>query len=294
MKSFQKIILPAIAVILIAAACNPTPAPATPSASPTAVMTPTITLEPMAVSINGVGVTLAEYQQELLRLQDAQSQLGITSNAEEQKQKVLADLTDQLLLEQGATQGGYMVDDSTLQNRIEQLAADMGGQDRLTEWQNTNHYTPDTFAQAMRRSIAAAWQRDQIINSVPDLADEVHARQILVQTEGTAGELLAQLKAGADFATLAMTYDPTTGGDLGWFPHGYLLQPEVEAAAFALQPGQYSEVIKSAIGYHIIYVIERDANHELTPDARRALQEKKLSDWLDAAKAASQIVIAIP
>ena len=294
MKSFQKIILPAIAVILIAAACNPTPAPATPSASPTAVMTPTITLEPMAVSINGVGVTLAEYQQELLRLQDAQSQLGITSNAEEQKQKVLADLTDQLLLEQGATQGGYMVDDSTLQNRIEQLAADMGGQDRLTEWQNTNHYTPDTFAQAMRRSIAAAWQRDQIINSVPDLADEVHARQILVQTEGTASELLAQLKAGADFATLAMTYDPTTGGDLGWFPQGYLLQPEVETAAFALQPGQYSEVIKSAIGYHIIYVIERDANHELTPDARRALQEKKLSDWLDAAKAASQIVIAIP
>jgi peptidyl-prolyl cis-trans isomerase C len=294
MKSFQKIILPAIAVILIAAACNPTPAPATPSASPTAVMTPTITLEPMAVSINGVGVTLAEYQQELLRLQDAQSQLGITSNAEEQKQKVLADLTDQLLLEQGATQGGYMVDDSTLQSRIEQLAADMGGQDRLTEWQNTNHYTPDTFAQAMRRSIAAAWQRDQIINSVPDLADEVHARQILVQTEGTAGELLAQLKAGADFATLAMTYDPTTGGDLGWFPQGYLLQPEVETAAFALQPGQYSEVIKSAIGYHIIYVIERDANHELTPDARRALQEKKLSDWLDAAKAASQIVIAIP
>lgn len=294
MKSFQKIILPAIAVILIAAACNPTPAPATPSASPTAVMTPTITLEPMAVSINGVGVTLAEYQQELLRLQDAQSQLRITSNAEEQKQKVLADLTDQLLLEQGATQGGYMVDDSTLQSRIEQLAADMGGQDRLTEWQNTNHYTPDTFAQAMRRSIAAAWQRDQIINSVPDLADEVHARQILVQTEGTASELLAQLKAGADFATLAMTYDPTTGGDLGWFPQGYLLQPEVETAAFALQPGQYSEVIKSAIGYHIIYVIERDANHELTPDARRALQEKKLSDWLDAAKAASQIVIAIP
>ena len=294
MKSFQKIILPAIAVILIAAACNPTPAPATPSASPTAVMTPTITLEPMAVSINGVGVTLAEYQQELLRLQDAQSQLGITSNAEEQKQKVLADLTDQLLLEQGATQGGYMVDDSTLQSRIEQLAADMGGQDRLTEWQNTNHYTPDTFAQAMRRSIAASWQRDEIINSVPDLADEVHARQILVQTEGTASELLAQLKAGADFATLAMTYDPTTGGDLGWFPQGYLLQPEVETAAFALQPGQYSEVIKSAIGYHIIYVIERDANHELTPDARRALQEKKLSDWLDAAKAASQIVIAIP
>jgi len=121
MKSFQKIILPAIAVILIAAACNPTPAPATPSASPTAVMTPTITLEPMAVSINGVGVTLAEYQQELLRLQDAQSQLGITSNAEEQKQKVLADLTDQLPAGAGSDPGWvHGRDDSSCRDRIEQ------------------------------------------------------------------------------------------------------------------------------------------------------------------------------
>ncbi len=280
-------------LIFIAAACKPAPGSETPSASPTVAFTPTATLEPMAVSINGVGVTLAEYQQELLRLQDAQTKLGKTSTPEEQKQKVLADFEDQLLLEQGANQGGYTVDDTTLQSRIDQLAANMGGQDKLTAWETANHYTPETFQQAMRRSIAAAWQRDQIINSVPATADEVHAQQILVQTEETASMILTQLKAGADFATTAITYDPTTGGDLGWFPQGYLLQPEVETAAFALQPGQYSEVIKSAIGFHIVYVIERDPQHELTPDARRVLQEKKLSEWLDAAKAASQIVITV-
>lgn len=238
-------------------------------------------------------MTLEEYQQELLRLQDAQAQLGKTSTPEEQKQKVLTDLEDQLLLIQGASQGGFTVDDTTLQNRIDALAQKMGGQDKLTTWQTTNFYTPETFQQAMRRSIAAAWQRDQIVNSVPAAADQIHALQILVQTEETANTILTELKAGADFATTALTYDPTTGGDLGWFPQGYLLQPEVEAAAFALEPGQFSEVIKSAIGFHIVYVIERDAQHELTPDARRVLQEKKLSEWLDAARATSQIVVNI-
>jgi parvulin-like peptidyl-prolyl isomerase len=235
-----------------------------------------------------------EYQGELLRLQDAQSKLGITATPEEQKQKVLDNSIDSLLLAQSAAQAGFTVDDATLQARMDQLAAKSGGQDMLAAWEAENHYTDATFREALRRSIDAAWQRDQLINSVKTTADQVHARQILVQTAETANEILAQLKAGADFATLALTYDPVTGGDLGWFPQGYLTQPEVESAAFALQPGQYSEVIKSSIGYHILYVIERDPEHELTPDALRVLQEKMLSDWLTSARAASQIITQIP
>ena len=296
MKRLHRTLLSWIVVTILLAACSPVPASVTPSSTPTATIaaTATATLEPMALSINGVGVSLAEYQQEIQRLQDAQTQLGITSTTGEQSQKVLADLTDQLLLQQGAQQGGYSVDDAALQDRIDQLAAKMGGPEKLTAWETANYYTDGTFRQALRRSIEVAWQRDQIINSVPTTADEIHARQILVQTPETANSILTQLKAGADFATLALDYDPTTGGDLGWFPKGYLLQPEVETAAFALQPGQFSEVIHSAIGYHIIFVMERDAAHELTPDARRVLQEKKLSEWLDAAKAASQILINVP
>ena len=294
MKPVLKFVIPLILLAVLAAACTSTQTPSAPAASPTSVSTPTPTQPPLAININGVGITLDEYQQELLRLQDAQTALGTTSTPDEQKQKVVDDFTDQLLLAQGAAQAGFTVDDATLQQRLDQLAAKMGGQDQLTAWETTNHYTDATFKDALRRSIAVAWQRDQIINSVPTTADQVHARQILVQTQETANELLAQLKAGADFATLALTYDPVTGGDLGWFPQGYLTQPEVEAAAFALQPGQFSDVIKSAIGYHIIYVIERDPQHQLTPDARRVLQEKKLTEWLDAAKAASQVTTNIP
>jgi peptidyl-prolyl cis-trans isomerase C len=117
--------------------------------------------------------------------------------------------------------------------------------------------------------------------------------QILVQDQVNAEGWLSQLKAGKDFATLAATADPTTGGDLGWFPQGYLTQPDVETAAFALQPGEYSDIIKSDLGYHIIYVVARDANHPLSVDARRTLQEKKLADWLQTTIAAAQIEVTI-
>ncbi len=65
--------------------------------------------------------------------------------------------------------------------------------------------------------------------------------------------------------TLASEADPVTRGDLGWFPRGYLLQPEVEEAAFSLQPGEVSQVIKSAIGFHLVQVIEKDPARPVDP-----------------------------
>ena len=297
MKRFSTLIISLLFIGIVLSGCNNSNN--TPATAPVAVTltlspaAPTATEPPMALTVNGEGILLTEYQAELVRLQKAQSALGTTTSPDQQRARVIEDFTDQLLLEQAAIKGGFTVDDATLNTRIAALVTSLGGSDKLTAWESSNGYTEDTFKTALKREIFADWERDQIINAVPETADQVHARQILVQDKANADSLLAQLKAGADFATLASTLDPTTGGDLGWFPQGYLTQPNVEAAAFALKPGQYSDVIKSDLGYHIIYVIDRDANHPLSVDARRTLQEKKLSDWLQSQKSAAQIDVVV-
>src|SRR5665213_78093 len=104
------------------------------------------------------------------------------------------------------------------------------------------------------------------------MPERVHARHILLKTEGKsdaekkvlkakADDLLKQLKNGADFAELAKKYaddgSKDQGGDLGWFTHGQMV-PEFESAAFALKPKEMSGVVTSQYGYHIIQVLEKD------------------------------------
>jgi peptidyl-prolyl cis-trans isomerase C len=83
-----------------------------------------------------------------------------------------------------------------------------------------------------------------------------------------------------------------TKGELGWFPRGYLLEPSLEEAAFVLQPGQYSDVIQTQAGYHILYLEERDPARPLSPDALLTLQERAVQDWLAKRKTESKILLA--
>lgn len=89
---------------------------------------------------------------------------------------------------------------------------------------------------------------------------EVHARHILVESEDEAKAVVAELKKGADFATLAKSKskDPgaSDGGDLGFFTKDQMV-PEFSAAAFALEPGKVSDPVKSQFGWHVIKVEEK-------------------------------------
>jgi peptidyl-prolyl cis-trans isomerase C len=287
------------ALIVIAAGCNGAPAPATaqesstPAASPTPIP-PTPTSEPQAVMVNGQGISLALFQSELGRYQTAQTAAGNNVNQDQARQTVLDDLVDQMLLAQAAEKGGYKISDAAVQARIDQLATSLGGKDALAAWLEKYNYSEADFSEQLRLSMAAAWERDQIAAQVPQTAEQVHARQILVYDADTAQKYLAKLKAGADFATLAQQLDPVTGGDLGWFPRGYLTDPEVEKAAFALQPGQYSDVVQAQQGYLIIQVIARDTQHPLSPDARLALQKQALQKWLQDQRTQSKVQVLAP
>jgi len=119
--------------------------------------------------------------------------------------------------------------------------------------------------------------------------ERVRASHILLNTGGKdeaavrkqAEELLAKIKGGADFAALAKQFseDPGSkdkGGDLDFFPRGQMV-PEFEQAAFSLQPGQVSELVKTQYGFHIIKVVDKQAGSTQPLEAVRAQIQQTLA-----------------
>lgn len=273
---------------------SPLPAEASPEAT-TAVEPPTEpppspTAESLAARVNETTVSLAEYEAELARYQTA---LGRETTEEEQTQ-VLNDLIDQALLAQGAVEASYTLDEAGLQARIDELSANLGGEAQLQAWMQANGYDDASFRQGLERAAAAAWMRDQIAAGVPLTTEQVHARQILLYNSDQASEILTQLNSGADFATLAAQTDPVTEGDLGWFPRGFLPEAALEEAAFALQPGEFSDIVETSAGFHILQVIERDPERPVEAQARLALEAQAVQAWLAERRSQSDIELLLP
>jgi peptidyl-prolyl cis-trans isomerase C len=108
-------------------------------------------------------------------------------------------------------------------------------------------------AQVSDAAVLAEYNKDYAHK--PGVA-QVDARQILVQTESQAQDIITQLNQGADFATLAQkdSIDPgaKNGGELGWFGQDEMV-PAFATAAFALAPGQYTKTpVQTQFGWHVI------------------------------------------
>jgi peptidyl-prolyl cis-trans isomerase D len=144
---------------------------------------------------------------------------------------------------------------------------------RIPEKRKIRFVTIDT--EAIRQKVSVTGQ--QIERAYNDniqqysTPEQVHAEHILFKTEGKddaavkkqAEAVLAQAKAGANFEELAKKYSEddaskVKGGDLDYFGRGQMVK-EFEDAAFALQPGQISDLVKSPFGYHIIKVLDKRA-----------------------------------
>ncbi len=102
----------------------------------------------------------------------------------------------------------------------------------------------------------------------------------VAQAKAKAEDILAQLKKGADFATLAREYsdDKATaqdGGNLGWIERGQTV-PAFEQAAFSLKPGTLSDIITTEYGFHIIEVLEKQPAQLQPFDAVRGQLEDEV------------------
>ena len=248
---------------------------------------PTHTPIPLALSVNGFEISQGELEAELALFQAASGK----EIATEDRQLVIDDLIDQALLAQAAIENGFTMNESELQQEIDQLSENMGGKETLRDWMATYGFSEEDFQRALSRSKAAAWMRDRIIESQPEQVEQVHARQILALNIDDANQVYTQLKEGYDFYNLALEYDPLTAGDLGWFPHNYLPFPEIEEAAFSLEPGEFSQVIETVAGFHILDVIEREAQKQLTSEMLQILKKKMLQDWIKEHRDEADIIV---
>lgn len=137
----------------------------------------------------------------------------------------------------------------------------------------------------VRQKLEAAIRDDEALN---------------VEKRRKAESARAELLAGKPFKDVALAFseDPSvtaTGGDRGMIGRG-LLPPEVEAAAFALQDGETSGVVKSAFGYHVLRVTARQEQGGEVAKVR--LQEIlirpiQLDDYLEAQRSTASVILFV-
>ena len=129
--------------------------------------------------------------------------------------------------------------------------------------------------------------------------EQIRASHILFNTAGKdeaavrkqADTVLQQVKAGGDFAALARKFSEdeaskANGGDLDYFGRGRMV-PEFEAAAFALMPGQMSDLVKTQYGFHIIKVVDKKpavtrSFDEIRPQIEEQLKMQRAADEVSA------------
>jgi len=298
-----------LGLLFLLAACGPavtTPPPSTstpdntiPAPTPTELVATLVDLPsptpepPLAARVNGQPIYLTDYERELGRYEASLQAQGIDLNTPEaqenlaqQRDWILNVMIEQVLTEQAAAAVGVVVSDDEVDAYMQEMIAENGGDEtfdaKLAEWGETRE---DAWRE-VRAQLIGMKMTQRVIEGVPTVAEHVHARHILVDTQQEAERILAQLQASADFATLARAYSQDTstrenGGDLGFFPRGILVAPEVEDVAFALQPGQFSGVVTSVLGYHIVQVVERDPARPISPENLRLLQERAVQEWIE-------------
>lgn len=218
---------------------------------------------------------------------------------------------DELLVVQAAARDSITVDDAEVTRLVDREIARqrqaLGGELAFTRairqtGMTVNEYRDELATQVRRQRMIDTYLQSLLRERRPPPVTEAEARahfdaqranlgprpatlsfeQVVVRPRPTdaareaalaeAEEVLAQIRAGADFQEMARRHTDEPGGreragDLGWFRMGQMV-PEFERVAFSLPPGMVSNVVETSFGFHIIKVErvkggERQARHIL-------------------------------
>lgn len=259
--------------------------------------------EDFAIKVNDKIISMKTYEDKLNAVKTYFEKQGLDLNSEQGKatlegvkNEVLEGLIGTELIKQEITGNNWDLKDPEIIKQIDDLKKQLPGKDyqkwleeqAMTEAEVVEYFA---FTNNISKDVTVTEQEikqffESNLTRYGGQDEQVKARHILVATEKEALEVIAEFKAGKDFAELAKEKSKdegsrASGGDLGYFTKGKMV-PAFEEAAFSQKVDQISEKpIRSDFGYHVILV--EDHKQAVAPDFEKA-KDRVEEDALGYAK----------
>lgn len=214
------------------------------------------------------------------------------------KDKLLDMMIDEKLQLKKASEMGISVSDEEVDTEIENAKKYFETQEKFDEFLKGQNMDLDYFKESVKKDMTISKLIEKLTENVSITDDEVKkyyddhqnefmsvkASHILLDTKEEAEKILQRVKAGENFNELAKqnSKDPSAkenSGDLGYFRHGDMVEP-FEKAAFALKPGEISDIVQTDFGFHIIKV--EDSKLDKYEDVKEELKSSILNDKKNA------------
>lgn len=210
------------------------------------------------------------------------------------KEQVLDQMINDRIQIKKAKELGITVSDEEVNAEVDKWKKLFNSDEKFIEFLESLKMEEGYFRENLKKDLMISKVKENLTQEVQitdnELADyygshinlfqRVKASHILLDTEEEAKKILERVKAGEDFNALAKKYstDPSAAdnsGNLGYFRHGEMVEA-FEQAAFALKPGEISELVKSDYGYHIIKV--EDKTVDKFEDVKDELRNTMITD----------------
>ena len=278
--------------------------------------------EGLVAKVDGEGITEEEFntkfeiyksisEQQLGEgaLEQINEETGKTG-VEELKEDILEMLIMERLIAKEASKANIEVTDEEFQLVINQYISMMGGEETFNKSLEDSNITREFLEENIKKDLLINKHREHFLENATVTDEEaekyfeefkddlvvVRASHILIKTEEEGRKVLERLNQGEDFAKLAeeLSADKSSGmlgGDLGYFGKGSMIA-EFEEAAFALNPGETSDLVKTEVGYHIIRLEDkRDTFETLKEGIVSFLKEQKYYDNLQEIRENAKVKI---